>query len=124
MTLSPISMLSIIILFFLIITLAFVFSGFSGASIITKRIVQIIATGMLAAATLVVGYIWLMFDVVGAGWSNVGVQLEFDLKHGQGEAGLDMVVVNSRWYVIGLWIFNLFIFYKDVFSENILEDPN
>ena len=124
MTLSPLSLLSIIILFFFIITLAFVFSRFSGASIITKRIVQIIATGMLAAATLVVGYIWLMFDVVGAGWSNVGVQLEFDLKHGQGEAGLDMVVVNSRWYVIGLWIFNLFIFYKDVFSENILEDPN
>ena len=118
MTLSPISLLSIIILFFLIITLAFVFSGFSCASIITKRIVHIIATGMLAAATLVVGYIWLMFDVVGAGWSNVGVQLEFDLKHGQGEAGLDMVVVNSRWYVIGLWIVNLFIFYKDVFSKN------
>tara|TARA_B000000475_G_C15788090_1_gene362319 strand:- start:294 stop:554 length:261 start_codon:yes stop_codon:yes gene_type:complete len=79
--------------------------------------VQIIATGMLAAATLVVGYIWLMFDVVGAGWSNVGVQLEFDLKHGQGEAGLDMVVVNSRWYVIGLWIISLIIFLKDMFSK-------
>ena len=78
---------------------------------------QIIATGMLAAATLVVGYIWLMFDVVGAGWSNVGAQLEFDLKHGQGEAGLDMVVVNSRWYVIGLWIISLIIFLKDMFSK-------
>ena len=117
MTLSPISLLSIIILFFLIITLAFVFSGFSDASIITKRIVQIIATGMLVVATVVCGYIWLMFDVVGAGWSNVGVQLEFDLKHGKGEAGLDMVVVNSRWYVIGLWIVNILIFYKDVFSK-------
>ena len=117
MTLSPLSLLSIIILFFFIITLAFVFSGFSGASIITKRIVQIAATVMLAAATAVVGYIWLMFDVVGAGWSNVGVQLEFDLKHGQGEAGLDMVVVNSRWYVIGLWIVNLIVFLRDMFTR-------
>ena len=124
MTYLPAIIIIISALFLLIIPIAFGFSVLSAATIKTKRIVQIIATGMLAAATLVVGYIWLMFDVVGAGWSNVGVQLEFDLKHGQGEAGLDMVVVNSRWYVIGLWIFNLFIFYKDVFSENILEDPN
>ena len=99
-------------LFLLLIPLAFIFVAFFSASIKTKRIVQIVATLMLALATVGVGLIWIMFAVVGA-----GVQLEHDMRHGKAEFGLPMVVYYSPWYVIGLWIVNLIVFLRDMFTR-------
>ena len=96
-------------LFLLLIPLAFIFVAFFPASIKTKRIVQIVATLMLALATVGVGLIWIMFAVVGA-----GVQLEHDMRHGKAEFGLPMVVYYSPLYVIGLWIVNLIVFLREV----------
>ena len=112
MTVSSASMTFIIILFLLIITLAFVFCAFFATTIKTKGIVQIVATVMLALATVGVGLIWIGFAVIGA-----GVQLEYDMKHGQAEFGLPMVVYYSPWYVIGLWIVNLIVFLRDIFTR-------
>ena len=99
-------------MFLLIIPIAFGFSALSAATIKTKRIVQIVATLMLALATVGVGLIWIMFAVVGA-----GVQLEYDMRHGKAEFGLPMVVYYSPWYVIGLWIVNLIVFLRDMFTR-------
>ena len=99
-------------LFLLLIPLAFIFVGFS-ASIKTKRIVQIVATVMLALATVGVGLIWFMLLVVGA-----FQQLSYDMKHGQAEFDLPMVVYYSPWYIIALWIVNIGVFLIDMFSKN------
>jgi len=112
MTLAPILIIIISALFLLIIPIAFGFSALSAATIKTKRIVQIVATLMLALATVGVGLIWIMFAVVGA-----GVQLEYDMRHGKAEFGLPMVVYYSPWYVIGLWIVNLIVFLRDMFTR-------
>ena len=98
-------------LFLLLIPLAFIFVGFS-ASIKTKRIVQIVATVMLALATVGVGLIWFMLLVVGA-----FQQLSYDMKHGQAEFDLPMVVYYSPWYIIALWIVNLIVFFRDMFTR-------
>ena len=98
-------------LFLLLIPLAFIFVGFS-ASIKTKRIVQIVATVMLALATVGVGLIWIMLAVVGA-----FQQLSYDMKHGQAEFDLPMVVYYSPWYIIALWIVNLIVFFRDMFTR-------
>ena len=98
-------------LFLLLIPLAFIFVGFS-ASIKTKRIVQIVATVMLALATVGVGLIWFMLLVVGA-----FQQLGADMKRGQAELDFPMVVYYSPWYVIGLWIVNLIVFLRDIFTR-------
>jgi len=90
-------------LFLLIVPIAFGFSALSAAAIKTKRIVQIVATVMLALATVGVGLIWIMFAVVGA-----------DMK----EFGLPMIVYYSPWYVIGLWIVNIGVFLIDMFGKN------
>ena len=99
-------------LFLLLIPLAFIFVGFS-ASIKTKRIVQIVATVMLALATVGVGLIWIMLAVVGA-----FQQLSYDMKHGQAEFDLPMVVYYSPWYIIALWIVNIGVFLIDMFGKN------
>ncbi len=99
-------------LFLLLAPLAFAFSARSTATIKKKRTVQIVATVMLALATVGVGLIWIGFAVIGA-----GVQLEYDMKHGQAEFGLPMVVYYSPWYVIGLWIVNLIVFLRDMFTR-------
>jgi hypothetical protein len=85
--------------------------GFSGFRK-TKRTGQIVATVILALATVGVGLIWIMFAVVGA-----GVQLEHDMRHGKAEFGLPMVVYYSPLYVIGLWIVNLIVFLRDMFTR-------
>ena len=112
MELIPQFIILISALFLLLIPLAFIFVAFFPASIKTKRIVQIVATVMLTLATVGVGLIWFMFAVGGA-----GVQLEYDMKHGQAEFGLVMVVYYSPWYVIGLWIVNLIVFLRDMFTR-------
>ena len=66
MTLAPILIIIISALFLLIIPIAFGFSALSAATIKTKRIVQIVATVMLALATVGVGFLWMMLAVVGA----------------------------------------------------------
>ena len=98
-------------LFLLLIPLAFIFVGFS-ATIKKKRTVQIVATVMLALATVGVGLIWIMLAVVGA-----FQQLSYDMKHGQAEFDLPMVVYYSPWYIIALWIVNLIVFFRDMFTR-------
>ena len=112
MELIPQLIILISALFLLLIPLAFIFVAFFSASIKTKRIVQIVATVMLALATVGVGLIWIMLAVVGA-----FQQLSYDMKHGQAEFGLPMVVYYSPWYVIGLWIVNLIVFLRDMFTR-------
>ena len=92
-------------LFLLLIPLAFIFVAFFSASIKTKRIVQIVATVMLALATVGVGLIWIMFAVVGgyqSGYRN----------------GFTMIVYYSPWYITGLWIVNIGVFLIDMFGKN------
>ena len=99
-------------LFLLLVPLAFIFYCFFSASIKTKRIVQIVATVMLALATVGVGLIWIMLAVVGA-----FQQLSYDMRHGQAEFDLPMVVYYSPWYIIALWIVNLIVFFRDMFTR-------
>ena len=92
-------------LFLLIIPIAFGFSALSAATIKTKRIVQIVATVMLALATVGVGLIWIMFAVVGgyqSGYRN----------------GFSMIVYYSPWFIAGLWIVNIGVFLIDMFSKS------
>ena len=100
-------------LFLLLIPLAFIFVAFFSASIKTKRIVQIVATVMLALATVGVSLIWIMLAVVGA-----FQQLLSDMRHGQAEFDLPMVVYYSPWYIISLWIVNIGVFLIDMFGKN------
>ncbi len=105
MTLLPILIIIISALFLLIIPIAFGFSSLSAATIKTKRIVQIVATVMLALATVGVGLIWIMFAVVGgyqSGYRN----------------GFTMIVYYSPWYITGLWIVNIGVFLIDMFGKN------
>ena len=113
MTLEPILIIIISALFLLIIPIAFGFSALSAATIKTKRIVQIVATVMLALATVGVGLIWFMLLVVGA-----FQQLGADMKRGQAEFDLPMVVYYSPWYIIALWIVNIGVFLIDMFGKN------
>ena len=105
MTLLPQLIILISALFLLLIPLAFIFVAFFSASIKTKRIVQIVATVMLALATVGVSLIWIMLAVVGA-----FQQLSCDMRHGQAEFDLPMVVYYSPWYIIALWIVNIGVF--------------
>ena len=111
MELIPQLIILISALFLLLAPLAFIFVGFS-ASIKTKRIVQIVATVMLALATVGVGLIWILMLFVGGFQS-----LEYDMKRGQAELDFPMVVYYSPWYVIGLWIVNLIVFLRDMFTR-------
>ena len=99
-------------LFLLLAPLAFAFSARSTATIKKKRTVQIVATVMLALATVGVGLIWIMMLFVGGFQS-----LEYDMKRGQAELDFPMVVYYSPWYVIGLWIVNLIVFLRDMFTR-------
>ena len=105
MTYLPAIIIIISALFLLIIPIAFGFSALSAATIKTKRIVQIVATLMLALATVGVGLIWIMFAVVGgyqSGYRN----------------GFTMIVYYSPWYITGLWIVNIGVFLIDMFGKN------
>ena len=99
-------------LFLLLAPLAFAFSARSTATIKKKRTVQIVATVMLALATVGVGLIWIMLAVVGA-----FQQLSYDMRHGQAEFDLPMVVYYSPWYIIALWVVNLIVFFRDMFTR-------
>ena len=99
-------------LFLLLAPLAFAFSARSTATIKKKRTVQIVATVMLTLATVGVGLIWIMMLFVGGFQS-----LEYDMKRGQAELDFPMVVYYSPWYVIGLWIVNLIVFLRDMFTR-------
>jgi hypothetical protein len=112
MTLLPQLIMLISALFLLLIPLVFIFVAFFSASIKTKRIVLIVATVMLALASVGVGLIWFMFLVVGA-----FQQLSYDMKRGQAEFDLPMFVYYTPWYVIGLWIVNLIVFLRDMFTR-------
>ena len=71
----------------------------------TKRTGQIVATVMLALATVRVGFLWLMIAVVGA-----GLQFEHAMRNGNAEFGFVMVVYYSPLFITGLWIVNLIVF--------------
>ena len=105
MTYLPAIIIIISALFLLIIPIAFGFSALSAATIKTKRIVQIVATVMLALATVGVGLIWIMFAVVG------GYQSGY-------RYGFTMIVYYSPWYITGLWIVNIGVFLIDMFGKN------
>ena len=105
MTYLPAFIIIISALFLLIIPIAFGFSALSAATIKTKRFVQIVATVMLALATVGVCLIWIMFAVVGgyqSGYRN----------------GFTMIVYYSPWYITGLWIVNIGVFLIDMFGKN------
>ena len=68
----------------------------------TKRTGQIVATVILALATIGLGFLWMMLAVVGA----------FQAGHHENSA-FPMVVYYSPWYIIGLWIVNLIVFLRD-----------
>ena len=72
----------------------------------TKRTVQIVATVMLALSTVGVGFLWMMFATVGAFQSGY-------LK----DNDLGMIVYYSPWFIAGLWIVNLIIFLRDMFTR-------
>jgi hypothetical protein len=112
MTLLPILIIIISALFLLIVPIAFGFSALSAAAIKTKRIAQIVATVMLALATVGVGLIWIMMAFVG-GFQ----QLSYDMKHGIAELDFPMIVYYSPWYIISLWIVNLIVFFRDMFTR-------
>ena len=105
MTYLPAIIIIISALFLLIIPIAFGFSVLSVATIKTKRIVQIVATVMLALATVGVCLVWIMFAVVGgyqSGYRN----------------GFSMIVYYSPWYITGLWVVNIGVFLIDLFGKN------
>ena len=102
MELIPLLIILISALFLLLIPLAFIFVAFFSASIKTKRIVQIVATVMLALATVGVGFLWMMLAVVGA----------FQAGHHETSA-FPMVVYYSPLFITGLWIVNLIVFLRD-----------
>ena len=45
-------------------------------------------------------------------------QLSYDMRHGQAEFDLPMVVYYSPWYIIALWIVNIGVFLIDMFGKN------
>ena len=87
----------------LIVPLAFIFVVFFPAAIKIKRIVQIVATVILVFATVGFSLIWIVSYWLGA----------FD-----GQDALLRIVYYLPLYVIGLWIINLIIFSKDMFTRN------
>ena len=54
----------------------------------------------LILATIGFGFLWIILAVVGA-----FQQLSYDMRHGQAEFDLPMVVYYSPWFITGLWIF-------------------
>ena len=113
MELIPQLIILISALFLLLVPLAVVYVSFFSGPHKRKRIVQIVATVMLALATVGVSLIWIMLAVVGA-----FQQLLSDMRHGQAEFDLPMVVYYSPWYIISLWIVNIGVFLIDMFSKN------
>ena len=67
---------------------------------------QIVATVMLALSTVGVGFLWMMFAIVGAFQSGY-------LK----DNDLGMIVYYSPWFIAGLWIVNLIVFLRDMFTR-------
>ncbi|MBC8244827.1 MAG: hypothetical protein H8E20_10580 [Verrucomicrobia bacterium] len=66
---------------------------------------QIVATVMLALATVGVALIWIMFAVIG------GYQSGY-------RSGFTMIVYYSPWYVTGLWIVNIGVCLINLFGKN------
>jgi len=71
-----------------------------------KRTVQIVATVILVLATIGVGFLWMMFAIVGT--FQPGYLKDFDLG---------MIVYYSPWYITGFWIVNLIVFLRDMFTR-------
>ena len=68
----------------------------------TKRTGQIVATVILALATIGLGFLWMMLAVVGA----------FQAGHHENSA-FPMVVYYSPLFITGLWFVNLIVFLRD-----------
>ena len=68
----------------------------------TKRTGRIVATVILALATIGFGFLWMMLAVVGA----------FQAGHHENSA-FPMVVYYSPLFITGLWIVNLIVFLRD-----------
>ena len=72
----------------------------------TKRTGQIVATVILALATIGLGFLWMVYAIVGV----------FHAGHHE-DFGLPMVVYYSPWYITSLWIVNLIVFLRDMFTR-------
>ena len=72
----------------------------------TKRTVPIFATVILVLATIGFGFLWLFFAMIGTfqpGYLN--------------DNDLVMIIYYSPWFIAGLWIVNLIIFLRDMFTR-------
>ena len=78
------------------------FSGFRK----TKRTGQVVATVILALATIGLGFLWMLYAIVGV----------FHAGHHE-DFGLPMVVYYSPWFITSLWIVNLIVFLRDMFTR-------
>jgi hypothetical protein len=76
------------------------------APLTAMRTGQIVATVILALATIGFGFLWMVFAIVGG----------FQAGHHE-DFGLPMVVYYSPWYITGLWIVNLIVFLRDMFTR-------
>ena len=74
----------------------------------TKRTGQIVATVILALATIGFGFLWMMLAVVGA----------FQAGHHENSA-FPMVVYYSPLFITGLWFVNLIVF---LITDNSIHD--
>ena len=72
----------------------------------TKRTGQIVATVILALATIGLGFLWMVYEIVGV----------FHAGHHE-DFGLPMVVYYSPWFITSLWIVNLIVFLRDMFTR-------
>ena len=72
----------------------------------TKRTRQIVATVILVLATVGVGFLWMFFAIIGAFQSGY-------LK----DNDLVMIIYYSPWYIAGLWIVNLIVILRNMFTR-------
>ena len=72
----------------------------------TKRTGQIVATVILALATIGLGFLWMVYAIVGV----------FHAGHHE-DFGFPMVVYYSPLFITGLWFVNLIVFLIDMFSR-------
>ena len=105
------SALIVFVLSLFLAPIVFVFVFFFPAKIKIKRIAQIIATVMLVIASIGISILWV-FQFYFFGFEQLP-----DIKTGLANSDHRLIVYYSPLYVMGLWIVNLFIFLRDMFSR-------
>ena len=72
----------------------------------TKRTVPIFATVILVLATIGFGFLWMFFAMIGA--FHPGSLKDNDLV---------MIIYYLPWYIAGLWIVNLIVILRNMFTR-------